>query len=69
MYKHTPAVLEAGQAAQQTGYKRGGQEVEHTGAAAWVHPQGCCGERAGGGKEENSIEQWSKIGCEHAVLM
>lgn len=52
-YKHTYALLEAGQLAKQTHYKRNSKEVEHE-VDAQVHPPGCYG------KEENGTKQWSK---------
>lgn len=58
MYKHTYAPLEAGQPAQQTHYKRNSKEVEHELLLGFTHQA-----VMGGGKEENSTKQWSKICC------
>lgn len=63
MYKHTYALLEAGQPAQQTHYKRNSKEVEHELLLEFTHQA-----VMRGGKEENSTKQWSKICCEHAIL-
>lgn len=63
MYKHTYALLEAGQPAQQTHYKRNSKEVEHELLLGFTHQA-----VMGGGKEENSTKQWSKICCEHTIL-
>lgn len=37
MYKHTPALLEAGQPAQQTDHKRNSEEVEHELLLGFTH--------------------------------
>lgn len=60
--------MEAGQAAQQTDYKRNSKEVEHELLLGFTH-RAVMQREQGGGKEENSTEQqWSKICCEHAIL-
>lgn len=63
MYKHSYALLEVGQPAQQTHYKRNSKEMEHKLLLRFIHQA-----VMGGGKEENSPKQWSKICCEHTIL-
>lgn len=68
MYKHAHTLLEAGQPAQTTDYKRNSKEVERELLLGFPH-QAVKEREAGGGKEENSTEQQlSKIFCEHAIL-